>query len=349
MAKAKLNISPFHLSRLREAESQPLRASEGGFYLVTKMDKDFRTTESQLKEEFILTYEIKGVKFNTFIPIAEAFYMDKQNYNLVQYSEEDYASNSQQDEIRSIVLNAKKPSPEKEFKNVSVNIIPEKENNPQIREIREQLINSKINHPFKDYITLCNIEYIIEVEKLDNICNYYFYNQEKYALYEKRLEKAFKNLSKKWNDVEYNRLFKRIDEVNNYSKSEEADKLSHYLDDVKFRFDEWYREYNFESPNTNQVLNKKYDIEETETPKKKVPLYHGALTNGFNKYFKNYKKKYAPERQTEIATLLLDDIKKDYDFSGKNHKDKHYIGILKRYIRKEMKEYHKKKKKGNWS
>jgi len=75
-----------------------------------------------------------------------------------------------------ITISIPKPEPQKVFTDVNNNILPSKEPNIQIREIREQLTSTSLS----DIITCEGKDYVIEVEKGNNTANYYLYFPDEY-------------------------------------------------------------------------------------------------------------------------------------------------------------------------
>jgi hypothetical protein len=209
--------------------------------------RDYYMLNSQdLIELFILTTHIEMSNDNNFTSCRKMYRMNRKSYTLTEDKTFDDMfydlSDIKKNEITSTISKNPKPSPEKTYKKVFVGCIPEAEKNSEIREIRFQLINN----PNKNIITAEQKDYYIYVKKHieddADFADYYLYNADDYFQYLERIKEPLLEICKRWNEEEYSRLVARIDEINEYDKSESAKNISRYLDEVKFRFEEWFRQ-----------------------------------------------------------------------------------------------------------
>jgi len=261
-----------------------------------------------LTELFVLTTQIEIFNENNFRISRKKFRMNKQSFELVEDKIFDdiftVLPDSEKAEIISAISIIPKPSPEKFYKNVFVGLIPEAEQNTEIREIRFKL---RENHN-SNIIIIGEKEYFIFVDKYihqdENLVDYCLYLPNEYILYRNKIEETSLVILKQWNEEEYGRLAARIDEINEYDKSDSAQKISIYLEDVRFQFEEWFRKNNFGIPYNRSGL---------------LELIQGRIRKRINEDVK-LKRSFmtTSERESYIEELSTKFIKGMNDISASN-------------------------------
>lgn len=227
-----------------------------------------------LSEGFVLAKEFEKLEYNRYAPIISAFRMDKKTFELT-INKADLFSQLiiSLNEILKVFPNIEMPNPIKTYNDVKISsLLHDSEQSQEINEIKNQLSH----HLYSDLITLEKVDYLIEVDKSrDNYVTYFLYDPIRYNTFEEVLNKSLLNLCIEWNDEEFNRLLERIDKLKSFPKSESAQRILQYLDEVRFRFNEWYTNNSVEKKTTGETKTKQK--EETETIENKKTIKHGQL------------------------------------------------------------------------
>ena len=142
-----------------------------------------------------------------------------------------------------ITISIPKPDPQKVFTDVKNNILPSKEPNIQIREIREQLTSTS----HSDIITCEGKVYIIEVENGKNTANYYLYFPDEYRSFTGSLKQSLLEICKRWNDTQHKKAVMELKKWEQKNESFEQIKRVRYFKDVIGLFDAWYYENGLDS------------------------------------------------------------------------------------------------------
>jgi hypothetical protein len=207
--------------------------------MLNELLKSIPLKDNYLTEGFILVNQILKFEYKRYYPEISAYRMDNKTYEVTKnkidmFSQPIFSLNELIKLYPQIVL----PELQKNYLDIKIQPFPENEPNLEVREIRNQLTSFL----YSGTVTLNGIDYLVEVDKtIVNYISYFLYDHNEYISFEKKLNELFIQLCKNWNDSEYNRLLKRIEEINQYQKSSSAEKTSQYLEEVKFKFDEWYR------------------------------------------------------------------------------------------------------------
>ncbi|NMB81419.1 MAG: hypothetical protein GYA14_06335 [Ignavibacteria bacterium] len=307
-----------------------------------------------LTDGFILVNEIRKLEYNKYVPMISAFRLNKKTFELT-INKADLFSQPiiSLNEILKVFPNIEMPNPIKTYSDIKISLLlHDSEQSQEINEIKNQLRH----YLYSDVVTLENINYLIEVDKsVENYISYYLYEPDEYRKFEDVLNKELLNICYEWNKEEYFRLLKRIEEVQKYSKSESAEKTMKYLDEVRFRFDEWFRFNNYSFLSNNKTEGKKTIVNSRRNSSKRknwkllYPKYIEAnirLKDKFKRFPKQKEiAKYLNEPETAISrlvnkkehlqniSLLMIEISK-----GKNelphfkHLDENHLEILSEFI-----------------
>jgi len=268
-----------------------------------------------LSEGFILVKKNEKFEYKKYNPNLTVFRMDH-SFNITinkidLFSQPIFSIDKLIENSHEINL----PLPKKEFLNVNVGCIPTSEPNYEIREIRMHLID----HPSTDFVSLDGVDYIIEVDKSKSeqlLLDYLLFDPAEYIEFEKKLNAVFLEICKSWNDKEHNRLLKRIDELNHYPKSESAEKISKYLAEVKFKFDEWFR-YN----NVELLKPKLEKTEEKEIPQEYFGDRKAVLKEFVSSYLeKNTETEKGNTIPSKVITFLYNQAIKEGLTKAKDRK-----------------------------
>ncbi len=186
-----------------------------------------------------------------------------------------------------ITISIPKPEPKKVFTDVNNNILPSKESNIQIREIREQLTSTS----HSDLITCEGKDYVIEVEKGDNTANYYLYFPDEYWSFTGSLKKSFLEICKRWNDKQHTKATQELNGWMEKHENSESQKRIKYINEVIGKFDVWYYENEFTSPSLQPIeTTKEGGFKTTENKNytkvglpKKADIYISAALRAYPK------------------------------------------------------------------
>ena len=213
-----------------------------------------------LSEGFVLVKEVGNIAYNKYAPFISAFRMDRKTFELT-INKADLLSQPivSVNEILKYLPNIQLPKPIKTYNDVKISsLLHDSEQSQEINDIKNQLRH----YLYSGLITLEKVDYLIEVDKSrDNYVTYFLYDPIRYNTFHEELNKSLLNICRDWNNEEYTRLQKRIYELNSYPKSESAQKTSQYLDEVRFRFDEWSRNNGYE---IQTVIDKRNNIDSTK-------------------------------------------------------------------------------------
>lgn len=213
-----------------------------------------------LAEGFVMAKIFKYLEYKRYAPIVNAFRLDKKTFELTVnridlFSQPIISLDKILEELKIIHL----PNPLKVYKDMPISsLLTEPIQNKELEEIRNQLRHYSKSGNDTVSISIDNVDYSIEVDKsVDNFISYFLYEPEEYIKFKNELSKELLNICYEWNKGEYSRLLRRMEEVEKYSKSESAEKTIKYLDEVRFRFDEWFREHNYDLNKLNKANDKK--------------------------------------------------------------------------------------------
>lgn len=210
--------------------------------------------------------------------------------------------------------------------------------NKEVEEIRNQLRHYLYSGG--DIVTIEQKDYLIEIDKtLENFISYYLYEPDEYLKFENELNKTLLNICYEWNKNEYTRLLNRIEEVQKYSKSDSAEKTMKYLDEVRFRFDEWFRKNNLQ-PNLKTVetiLEQKTNLKSDEYLNNELKIAHDKIQK-LSKKAKYSKIAYENFTYFEVQKVVDETKKKNgsINYSAIARR----LGLLNHHTAKNLCNYH---------